>query len=253
MINDINHCALTKQQKNLKELNSKSTLKSYWESVAGNVGILRFIGFELYQIFLSGLGGALGLALRRLALGQLLGCAGRGLICGRLVTIRLPSRIKLGSHVFLDDGSVLDIRLKKNCTSNISLGNSVVLGRNSLIVSKDGEIELEDGVNISSNCRIATESKIRIGKSTLVAAYCYIGPGNHSRTDSNLPLIEREMEIKGGVDIGEFVWIGTHSTILDGVTVGDGAIIGAHSLVRESVAPRTIVAGVPAKVIGQVS
>ena len=253
MDNNIEGFALTEAQKNLKELSSKGALKSYWNSVAGNVGFLNFIGFEFYQIFLTGLGGALGLGLRRSALGLLLGRRGRGLICGRWVTIRLPSKIHLGSNVFLDDGSVLDIRLNQNSTASISLGDSVVLGRNSAIVSKDGEIKLEAGVNISSNCRIATQSKIRIGKSTLIAAYCYIGPGNHKRGDSEVPLIEREMEIKGGVEIGEFVWIGAHSTILDGVTIGDGAIVGAHSLVRDSVAPRSIVAGIPAKVIGQVS
>ena len=229
-------------------------MSNYWDSVSGNVGFFRFAGFEIYQILLTGLGGALGLALRRLALSQLLAQVGHGLICGRWVTFRLPSKIKLGSNVFLDDGAVLDIRIQKNSESKITVGNSAVVGRNSLIISKDGEIILEDGVNISSNCRIATQSKIRIGKSTLIAAYCYIGPGNHQRGgSSDIPLIEREMEIKGGVEIGELVWIGTHSTILDGVTIGDGAIVGAHSLVRESVPARSIVAGVPAKIIGQVS
>lgn len=252
MKNNTDSFALTEQQKNLKELSSKGALRSYQKSVVGGAGFLHFVGFELYQILLSNLGGALGLGLRRLALGKLLGQAGRGLICGRWVTFRIPSKIKIGSDVFLDDSSVLDIRLKQNSNASISLGDSVVLGRNSLIIAKDGEINLAGGVNISSNCRIATQSKIRIGKSTLVAAYCYIGPGNHQKGDSEVPLIEREMENKGGVEIGEFVWIGAHSTILDGVVIGDGAIIGAHSLVRDSVPPRTIVAGVPAKVIGQV-
>jgi len=245
--------ALTEQQKKLKTLSSQSAIQSYWNSVSGDVNFLRFICFEFYQLFLTGLGGALGLILRRLALGKLLQNVGSGFICGRWVTFRLPRQIQIGANVFLDDGAVLDIRADKNSASRITLGDSVVVGRNSLIVSKDGEINLENGVNISSNCRIATQSKVRIGKSTLIAAYCYIGPGNHQRGDSDTPLIEREMEIKGGVNIGEFVWIGTHSTILDGVTIGDGAIIGAHSLVRDSVAPRSIVAGVPAKIIGQAS
>jgi len=253
MSENLQRVALTEQQKKLKSLSLIGAFWNYWNSVAGDTGVVKFLAFELYQIMLTGLGGALGLVSRRIALGQLFNKVGKGLICGRWVTIRLPSKIELGSDVFLDDGVLLDIRLQKNTASRIWLGNSVVVGRNSLIISKDGQITLEDGVNISSNCRIATQSEIRIGESTLVAAFSYIGPGNHQKGDSEVPLIEREMEMKGGVQIGKFVWIGAHCTILDGVTIGDGAIIGAHSLVRDSVPPRTIVAGVPARVIGQVS
>jgi acetyltransferase-like isoleucine patch superfamily enzyme len=54
---------------------------------------------------------------------------------------------------------------------------------------------------------------------------------------------------KGGVVIGNDVWIGVNATILSGVTIGDGAIIGACSVVTKDVAPYTIVAGNPAKAI----
>jgi acetyltransferase-like isoleucine patch superfamily enzyme len=43
--------------------------------------------------------------------------------------------------------------------------------------------------------------------------------------------------------------IGTSSTILCGVTIGEEAIVGAGSVVTRDVAPRTVVAGNPAKVI----
>jgi hypothetical protein len=52
------------------------------------------------------------------------------------------------------------------------------------------------------------------------------------------------------VVIGSDVWIGTGVTILDGVTVGDGAIIGAGCVLTRNVAPYSIVAGVPGRVIG---
>jgi acetyltransferase-like isoleucine patch superfamily enzyme len=45
------------------------------------------------------------------------------------------------------------------------------------------------------------------------------------------------------------VWIGASATILPGVTIGAGAIVAAGSLVTKDVAPNTIVAGVPAKII----
>ena len=51
------------------------------------------------------------------------------------------------------------------------------------------------------------------------------------------------------VEIGNDVWIGYRSIIMDGVTIGDGAVIGACAVVTHDVPPYAIVAGVPAKVI----
>jgi UDP-2-acetamido-3-amino-2,3-dideoxy-glucuronate N-acetyltransferase len=46
--------------------------------------------------------------------------------------------------------------------------------------------------------------------------------------------------------------IGSHATILPGVTIGEGAIVGAGAVVTHDVPPYAIVAGVPARVIGDV-
>lgn len=54
---------------------------------------------------------------------------------------------------------------------------------------------------------------------------------------------------KGNVAIGNDVWIGFEAVILSGVTIGDGACIGARSVVARDVAPYTIVAGNPARLI----
>ncbi|MBQ6342564.1 MAG: CatB-related O-acetyltransferase [Anaerolineaceae bacterium] len=58
-----------------------------------------------------------------------------------------------------------------------------------------------------------------------------------------------DMPFKGNTVIGNDVWIGQNAVILPGVHIGDGAIIGANSVVGSNVAPYTIVAGNPAKVI----
>ena len=54
---------------------------------------------------------------------------------------------------------------------------------------------------------------------------------------------------RGGISIGNDVWIGYEAVILSGVTVGDGAVIGARAVVTRDVPPYTIVGGVPAKPI----
>lgn len=49
--------------------------------------------------------------------------------------------------------------------------------------------------------------------------------------------------------IGKDAWIGSHATVLAGVTVGDGAVVAAGAVVTKDVPPRTVVGGVPAKII----
>jgi acetyltransferase-like isoleucine patch superfamily enzyme len=51
---------------------------------------------------------------------------------------------------------------------------------------------------------------------------------------------------KGDVHIGNDVWIGMDTLILNGVKIGDGALIGANSVVTKDVKPYEFVAGNPA-------
>ncbi|WP_312797993.1 DapH/DapD/GlmU-related protein [Tianweitania sp.] len=59
----------------------------------------------------------------------------------------------------------------------------------------------------------------------------------------------RNRRAQARVVIGHDVWIGHGAVILPGVTIGNGAVIGANAVVSRDVAPFTIVAGVPAKVL----
>ena len=78
-----------------------------------------------------------------------------------------------------------------------------------------------------------------------------IGPCTHIWTlehDPNDP----DHGTKGGpVTIEDHVWIASRVTILPGVTIGRGAVIAAGSVVTKDIPPRSIAAGVPAKVIGE--
>jgi acetyltransferase-like isoleucine patch superfamily enzyme len=53
------------------------------------------------------------------------------------------------------------------------------------------------------------------------------------------------------VVVRDFVWCGSNVTIVGGVTIGEGSIIGSGSVVTKDVPDYAIVAGNPAKVIGQ--
>jgi phosphonate metabolism protein (transferase hexapeptide repeat family) len=59
----------------------------------------------------------------------------------------------------------------------------------------------------------------------------------------------REARIARAVQVGHDVWIGHGAIVLPGIVIGHGAVIGAGAVVTRDVAPYTIVAGVPARVV----
>lgn len=69
--------------------------------------------------------------------------------------------------------------------------------------------------------------------------------------DFKVHKLKREGTKRGPITIGNDVWIGQGALLRAGVTIGDGAVIGANTVVTKDVAPFTIVAGNPARVIRQ--
>ena len=64
------------------------------------------------------------------------------------------------------------------------------------------------------------------------------------QTDSDWTVIETQ--VKSGASIG------SHATILCGITIGESALVGAGAVVTRDVPDFAIVAGVPARVTGDV-
>lgn len=227
-------------------------LAAYKDLLVADRCWLTFSCFEVFNLLFSGMPSIAGIAARSVFLPFFCKRFGKKTVIGRGVTIRQPSRIAFGRGVIVDDYAMIDVRSPadgRTTEVGIDIGDHVLIGRASLVTTKGGLIKLGDACNISSSCRIATRSRIEIGESTLIAAYCYIGCGNHSIDDLSKPIIEQQMDVRGGVKIGKHVWIGARATILDGVTIGDNAVVGAHSLVREDVPANAVVAGTPARVI----
>jgi len=73
-----------------------------------------------------------------------------------------------------------------------------------------------------------------IGHDCIIGAHASIGPA---------------ATLAGNVTVEPRAFVGIGSTVLQGVTIGEGAIVGAGAVVIKDVLARTVVAGVPAKVI----
>ncbi|MEH3075570.1 MAG: sugar O-acetyltransferase [Quadrisphaera sp.] len=83
---------------------------------------------------------------------------------------------------------------------------------------------------------------------------CQVGPNVQLLTPTHPlePQPRRDrLEAARPITIGDNVWIGGGAIILPGVDVGDDSVIGAGAVVTRDVAPRTLVAGNPARVLRQ--
>jgi len=238
--------AMTPQQEAFTDT-KRSGLALYRQLAVGRAATAHFVLYELLLTLFSNLPGILGFGARALTYPFLFKKCGRRPAIGRGVLLRVPGQISLGEGVLLDDGASLDVRGED---ASISIEDRVSIGRLTTIAAKHGHITLKAGCNIGSYCRVATNSKVEVGESVLVGAYCYLGPGNHTGDGEDKPLISQPMEIKNGVTIGDHAWLGARVTVLDGVKIGRHAIIGAHSLVKDDVPDWGIAVGTPARIIG---
>jgi acetyltransferase-like isoleucine patch superfamily enzyme len=234
-----------------KVLEDKNTSKiqRYQDLVVGKRDLPGFLKYELVTTLVSGISGALGLFLRSKLYPLLLGRVGKNVVFGTNVVLRHPHKIFIGDNVVIDDNCLLDAKGVGN--AGIFLGSSVFLGRNSILSCKDGEIHLEDGVNIGFNCEIFSSSQVILRKNVLVAAYCYlVGGGNYHMEETDTPFAQQDIFAGDkGIEIEQNVWLAAGVKVLDGVTVGENTVVGANAVVRESLPPWSIAVGIPAKVI----
>jgi len=222
----------------------KSKSKKYQEIFIGEPGLWKMIKYEFVTTFVSWVPGAFGILLRSIFYPMILGKVGRGVAFGANVAIRHPGKIRIGDNVVIDDNCVLDAKGESN--KGIMIGNGVFVGRGTILTCHNGDIILEDNVNIGFNCVISSLSKIVIKKNHLMAAFCYLVGGDHDSARTDIPVLFQGRSSKG-ITIEENVWLGAGVAILDGVTVGRDSIIGAHAVVNKNVPEFAIAAGVPAK------
>lgn len=232
---------------NIMEDAESSIMQKYQDLVIGERRLSSLIKYELTTFLLGNLPGATGLFLRRLFYPALFKRIGDKVVFGHHVTLRVPRRISIGNHVVIDDYAMLSARGVGK--EGISIGDKVLIGRNSLIKTRSGSIQIKDNANIGSNCQVGSTSSVVIGRYCLLASGCYIGGMQHGFDRSDVPIVQQALNIKGGIRIEDDVWLGVNVVVNDGITIGQGSIIGAGSIVTKDIPPYSIAVGAPARVI----
>lgn len=159
-------------------------------------------------------------------------------------TTTLRGSVKFGKRVRVLPRTTLDAR-----AGSIVIGDETVLCRNVVMEAAGGPIEIGRRSSLGDFSNVYGQGGLQIGDDVLIASGCRIVPSQHVFAKANLPI--RAQGITGlGIYIEDDVWIGTNVTVLDGCRVRSGAIIGAGAVVTRSVDRHSIVAGVPARVVG---
>ena len=224
----------------------RSSLSKYQDLIVGSRSLSRLLLYEAVVTLCSWVPGALGLVLRKVTYPWLLGASGRNVTFGHGVVLRHPGKIRIGDDVVIDDLVVLDAKGAAN--HGITIGSGVFLGRGTILSCKDGDIVLGDHTNIGFHCEVFSASSVTVGRHALFAAYTYLVGGGHDFERADVPVLEQGRSSRG-ITLGDNVWLGTGTKVLDGVRIGRDVVVGAGAVVTDDLPDGAVAVGVPARVV----
>jgi acetyltransferase-like isoleucine patch superfamily enzyme len=177
---------------------------------------------DLYTRFAHG-EGYLDVTMRRAIWRAAARAVGHGLVVGAGVGFKHLDRFEIGSRVFIGAQTYLQGRFDGRCV----IGDQVWIGPQAYFDARD--LVLEDYVGWGPGAKVLGSV--------------------HTGLPADVPIVQTDLEIKP-VRIEAWADVGMNAVVLPGVTVGRGAIVGAGAVVTKDVPPFSVVAGVPARVIG---
>jgi len=174
----------------------------------------------------------------------------RGAMLGRQVKFNYLSRIRFGRWLKAGD----QVRFSGLSTHGLTLGDNVSIGAFSQVIvstslqEPGAYIHIGNSVGIGEFAYLGGGGGLRIDDNCIIGQYFSCHPENHVHAS-----VEQQIRLQGvtrkGIHIGPNCWIGSKVAVLDGVTIGEGCVVAAGAVVTRSVPARSVVAGVPARVI----
>jgi len=104
---------------------------------------------------------------------------------------------------------------------------------------------MEDYTLIDRDCRVYNPDVITIKSETVISENVFLCTASHDVHSRGHELVTRPITFNGGN------WVAADVIILPGVTVGEGVVVGAGSVVSKDIKPWMIVAGNPAREVGE--
>jgi acetyltransferase-like isoleucine patch superfamily enzyme len=169
------------------------------------------------------------------------------------VRLRFANYIKLHNGVYLDQNVYLHA-----CPNGIEIGENTIVMHGAILHVYNFRNLPDSKIIIGKNSLIGEYTVIRgqggvdIGDNVYTSPFTQIIAVNHVFSNPNIPFVEQGITAQG-ITIEDNVWIGSGAIITDGIRIGKGAVIAAGAVVTKDVPAHTVVGGVPAKTIRQIT
>ena len=120
-----------------------------------------------------------------------------------------------------------------------------------VVIKYPDEISIGDNVTINQFCYILGLGGLSIGNDVMMGSGAKITTTIHNSRKTDIPMLCQGLT-SDSIIIGDDIWIGFNVVILGGSNIQKGSILAANTVVNSKIfEPFSIIAGVPAKVIGK--